>query len=163
MPTKLSVWTHSYARIPLCIHTERERERECVCVLVATYVCQTRKSDTPADTLKVWRWTEGNKSCVALASVKEMWPSSQPLEPICQGPVTVQSGQELRTKRPPRAACLPQRLKALNHRVEKVPIPLCTHAQSVTRSGFKNTRADSCGPCWPAFMNTASSLQVNGP
>ena len=51
--------THTYPSA----YTQKERERVYVCVLVATCVCQTCRSDTPADTLKVWRWTEGNK-CV---------------------------------------------------------------------------------------------------
>ena len=129
--------THSYAHIPRCIHRLTERERR-ESVSVATCVCQTRRSDTPNDTLEAWRWTEGNKS-IASASVREMWPSS--------------AKSHLSTPK----------TESARHRVEKVHIPLSTHAQSVTRSWFKNTRADSCGPCWPAFMNTASSLQVNGP
>ena len=93
------------------------------------------------------RFEDGQRAINVSASVKETLPSFQALEPSCGGLAAVQSGQESRTKRPPRAACLPQRLKALRHQVEKVHIPLCTHAQSVTRSSFKNTRADSCGPC----------------
>ena len=119
-------------------YTDWQRDRERERVLVATCVCQTRRSDTPDDTLEAWRWTEGNKS-IASASVREMWPSS--------------AKSRLSTPK----------TESARHRVEKVHIPLSTHAQSVTRSWFKNTRADSCGPCWPAFMNTASSLQVNGP
>ena len=105
-------------------------------MLVATCVCQTCRSDMPADTLEVWRWTEGGKS-VASLNVKETWQSSQPLEPICQGPAAVQSREELHTKRLPSAACLPQRLNALRHWVQKEHVPLCKHTQPVTRSWLK--------------------------
>ena len=68
-------------------------------------------------TLEAWRWTEGNK-IVASASVREMWPSS--------------AKSRLSTPK----------TESARHRVEKVHIPLSMHAQSVTRSWFKNTRAD---------------------
>ena len=156
--------THSYAHIPLSIHTKRERESVCVCVLVATYVCQTRRSDTPADALEVWRWKEGNK-CVWRQPV---WRRRDHLHRLLNQAIVdwllykvVKDRAQKDRQEPP---VYPKDWKhSVTRRVEKVHIPLCTHAQSVARSWFKNTRAVSCGPCWPAFMNTASSLQVNGP
>ena len=129
--------THSYAHIPFCIHTERERECVCVCVLVARCVCQTRRSDTPADTLEVWRWTEGNK-CVRRQPV---WRRCDHLHRLLNQAVVdwplykmVKNRLQKDCQEPP---VYPKDWKrSVTWWVEKVHIPLCTHAQSVSRSWF---------------------------